>query len=91
MHISDEEFLRRRAHYYRMQRRTYFILGFPLIWLFGPFLMWVAWDSRHLMQAGWEVIDFVVIAQGVAWVVGAVLHTRSAVRAARRRWGSGDA
>lgn len=81
--LSDEELARRVQRYYQLQRRTYFI-GFGLvIWLLGPFLLWAGWEGRHSGPHG-VADDLLVVAFVVAWLVGAVLHARAALRVARR-------
>jgi hypothetical protein len=85
--LSDEELARRVQRYYQIQRRTYFI-GFGLvIWLLGPFLLWAGWDSWR-SRPHWDGDAWLLAALTVAWLAGAALHARAALRVARRR-GSG--
>jgi hypothetical protein len=86
--LSDEELARRVQRYYEIQRRTYFIVFGVVIWLFGPFLLWVGWESRHSGPPG-DGGEWLLAATAVVWLVGAVLHARAALRVARRRSSGG--
>ena len=89
--LSDEELARRVQRYYQIQRRTYFISFGVVIWLLGPFVLWGGWDGGPgapppgSRNGG----DWLLAAVAVAWVVGAVLHARAALRAVRRRGSRG--